>query len=326
MSLEEAAERAVVGSLLLEPPRHDEIREWLGVAAFYGTAEVQAYGAISALRERGAEVSPQSVDAEVREHVVRGTQLADGPWLVGVMQATPDPSRAVIYAKMVLQQEIRRRIRQDAVTLRQEGEAAVNLDLLNRAFATVDTMRRGLETLHRRESTAMELHSVTPANTGGLTQLMRFPRHEHLAAERSLVHALVVQPHAIEQLTRWLRTSDFSDAECGSLYGELTALHDANNPIDRITLAWRAARVGIEGPMCEWLTALSPEVQVAGDPISIGVHVLEQSVQSALLATSDELERVADDPSLNATSVAYARLNSLWPQQRRLIKARLSTT
>ena len=62
----------------------------------------------------------------------------------------------------------------------------------------------------------------------------------------------------------------------------------------------------------------------AGEPELLARRVLEQSVQSAVIATSDELERVASDPGANATSAAYARLNALWPQQRRLIKARVT--
>ena len=59
-----------------------------------------------------------------------------------------------------------------------------------------------------------------------------------------------------------------------------------------------------------------------GEPVRTANRVLEQSVQSAVIATSESVQAAAVDPRLNPTSVAYARLNALWPQQRRLVKAR----
>ena len=72
---------------------------------------------------------------------------------------------------------------------------------------------------------------------------------------------------------------------------------------------------------------MSPDLRPPIDhlePVVAARRVLEQSVQSAVLATSEELDRVSHDPGVNATSLAYARLNNLWPQQRRLVRASLT--
>jgi hypothetical protein len=224
---------------------------------------------------------------------------------------------------MVLEMSIRRRVATDAVGLRQRAEKAGTTNELQLVFAHVDSLRRSVENLHRRETTAARSHSVAPNLAEALVGLTRFPRYEHSIVERDAIFALVDQPSAIEGVVKWLRSADFGDDEAGSLFAELVALHDAHNPIDRITLAWRAAKVGVEGPITDALVA-RPVAPTTGQPELIGRRVLEQSVQSAVVATSEELERAADDPSLNTTSVAYARLNALWPQQRRLVKARVS--
>ena len=127
------------------------------------------------LRERDEEVSPQAVDAEVRGTVALGTQAADAAYLVTAMQETPCDTRAAVYGRMVLELSIRRHVAEDAVRLRQEGEAAETTDQLNRVFAEVDGMRRGVELLHRRESEAAGVLSVAPVIAGELDQLDLLP-------------------------------------------------------------------------------------------------------------------------------------------------------
>lgn len=322
MNLARAVERATVGALLLEPAGLQEVRDWLEPRDFDGIAESQAFSALVELGSRAEAVTPEGVEGEVRLTVAPGTQQADAAHLVTLMQETPEAARVTTYARMVLELSIRRQVATEAIGLRQHAESATSTTDLNMVFAHVDGIRRGIESLHRRETTAAQSHGVSPTiPDGALPQLVRFPRSEHGVVEREAIIALVDQPAALERVTRWLRAGDFGDEEAASLFSELVALHDAHNPIDRITLAWRAARVGIDGPICDSLVQ-GPGSAVTGEPDLAARRVLEQSVQQAVVATSEELERMADDPAVNATSVAYARLNALWPQQRRLVKAR----
>jgi hypothetical protein len=328
MDLERAVERALVGSLLLQPEQVDKVRAWLELDDLTGTAERQAYAAIETLRERGTQVSPELVDACVRATATPGTQLADGPYLITVMQETPHADRAVVYGRMVLELSIRRRVAQEAASLHQHAETATTSAQLNVVFAHVDSFRRGVETLHQRETQAAGNYSVTPLNADNLPGLHRPPGPEHDRNEQAAILALVENPACLPNVATWLRPHDFGDLECALLYGELLALHAAHNPIDRLTLAWRAARVDIDGPVCHQLIAAQPlgaaEGRV-GDPMLAAHRVLEQSVQATVLVTSESLQAAAIDPRTNPTSVAYTRLNALWPQQRRLIKARLAS-
>jgi replicative DNA helicase len=322
MNLERAVERALVGALLLEPDQIDELRVWLQLDDLAGTAERQAYAAVEALRDRGTAVTPQGVDATVRATVPTGTQLADGPYLVTVMQETPFEDRAHIYGRMVLELSIRRRVADEATSLHQHAETASSSHDLNIVFGHVDQFRRGVEALHQRETLAAGAHSVTPAHQADLPPLTRIPRSEHVQEEQRAILSLTEHPTCLPHVATWLHPNDFGDDECAALYGELLTLHRAKNPIDRLTLAWRAAKVDIDGPLCHTLASGETNEATVREPARLAHRVLEQSVQSAVIATSESLEAAAADPRLNQTSVAYARLNALWPQQRRLVKAR----
>ncbi|MFZ5848883.1 MAG: DnaB-like helicase N-terminal domain-containing protein [Actinomycetota bacterium] len=323
MTPDRAAERSVIGALLLEPDRFADVREWLEPGDFHGTAERQAYEAICAVGARGQELSAAAVDHELRDRRTSAPLLADGAYLVGCMQLCPTPARAPVYGRMVLEMSIRRRVVDHGTRLRQRAEKAVTSHDLNLVFAQVDSARRNVERLHQREAQATSSRSPTPLLAPDLNSLPRRGSREDVPAERNAIHALVDQPSALGVVSRWLSPTDFSDAECSGLYGEMTALHEAKKPIDRVTLAWRAMRVGVTGPVCDSLVSPRGPASVAGDPVRASREVLQQSVRASVLSTADVLEGMTRDVSGDVTSEAYARLNSLWPQQRRLIKAGL---
>jgi replicative DNA helicase len=324
VSLERAAERSFIGAMLVDPDQLDCVVDWLEVDDFEGTAERQVFRAALALREGGAPVSPETVDGWIRSTVPHGTQLADAPYLISVMQETPNAGRAAVYARMVLEMSIRRHVAEGAVQLRQHAELANTTNEFNLVFAGVDGIRRGVEALHLRESRADDSHSVAPATDEHLLRLIRFPRQEEAAAEQAAVLSLIERPNNLAGITKWLKSADFGDEECGALFQEIVRLHEEHNPIDRLTVAWRAAKVGIEGPLTTALGSAHTQIDWPPDPIQAARRVLEQSVKAAVIATSEELEEAATDPSVNTTTVAYTRLNALWPQQRRLIKARFA--
>jgi replicative DNA helicase len=325
MQLARAAERAVIGALLLEPARLADVHEWLRPDDFDGGAERQTYQAICHVTDRGEPLTPDLVDRQLREGKADGPVLADGAFLIGTMDACPAPSRASVYGRMVLELSIRRHIAADIAGLRHKAEQASTSEQLNTVFAQIDGVQLGVKNLHLREALAAHTASVAPNWAGELKPLSRFPRYEEGVVERQAVVALVDQPAALKTVARWLKPNDFSDDECASLFSELTVLREANNPIDGITVAWRARRVGISGPVCDYLVSPRDPADMARDPVLASRRVLEQSVKAAVIATTEELENVTCDGRTNTTSVAYARLNALWPQQRRLVKARFST-
>jgi replicative DNA helicase len=321
VSVEHTAEQAVIGALLLQPGRYTEVAEWLQVDDFDGTNERIAYGAIVELHTRGAQATPDEVNRLVLEHQPRVLPPADGAFLVDCMQACPADDRVAIYARMVLETSVRRRIADHAAGLRQRAEQAGSADDLNRVFFAVDTMRRDVEQLHQREARAHGALAPTPVTPAHLDPIPRDPHHRDSADERAAIRALVDQPAAMTRVSRWLNPDDFTDWDCRLVYTQLQAMHREHKPIDPLTVAWNASRVGLD-PTAANALASGRHRDTAGHAEAAARRVLQRSVQASIVATAQHLGRtVAEHPQPNATGEAYARLNQLWPDQRRLIRS-----
>ena len=325
MSLNRTAEQVVIGAILLQPRQFQEVREWLTPEDFEGTAERQAYQAICDLSETHEPVSPAAVERRLRLPHEYSPALADASFVVACMQRCPEPSRAPVYGRMVLELSIRRHVVERALGLRHRAGAASTADELNRVFAEVDSVRRDVERLHLREALAANSKSPTPLIAGELPPLLRTATGNEYQLEIRTVRTLADQPAALDTVTRWLKPGDFSHDTCAGLYGELQLMRAANNPIDPLTLAWRAERVGMRGPACAALLANASPDDAPADPVALSRRVLESSVQAAVLVTAESLQDLGKTSQQSATAVAYARLNNLWPQQRRLVRARLSS-
>jgi replicative DNA helicase len=321
VSVERVAEQAVIGALLLQPDRYTEVAEWLQIDDFDGTNERIAYGAIVELHARGAQVTPDEVNRLVLEHQPRPLPPADGAFLVDCMQACPADDHVAIYARMVLESSVRRRIADDAAGLRQRAEQAETADDLNRVFFAVDTMRRDVEQLHQREARAHSALAPTPVTPPHLAPIPRDRRHRDSSDERAAIRALVDQPAAMTKVSTWLSPDDFTDWDCRLVYTQLQAMHTGHKPIDPLTVAWNAAQVGLDPTAARALATARPR-DTALHAEAAARQVLQRSVQATLVATAQHLGRtVAERPQANATGEAYARLNQLWPDQRRLIRA-----
>ena len=327
MNLDRFAEQAVIGALLLEPERYADVREWLEAADFDGLAERQAYEAMQSLATNGDDITPAGVNRELSDGE-RGPTSADAPFLVSCMQACPVAARAAVYGRMVLETSIRRRVTSEATGLRQRAERATTSTELNRVFAGVDAVRRRVERLHERETKADRSFSPTPLNADDLVPLRRSPGPNDAVVERSAVLSLVDQPLALGRVSRWLERTDFSDPECSVVFGELQVMLGEGKPIDALTVAWRASRSGMSGPVVEALldVQLKP-TQPRPDATRAARLVLEQSVRGAVIDTTHALEESVQNVGAthDPTGEAYARLNSLWPNQRRLIRAGMSS-
>jgi replicative DNA helicase len=321
VSIERVAEQAVIGALLLQPDRYAEVAEWLQVDDFDGTNERIAYGAIVALHTRGAQVTPDEVNRLVLQHQPRPLPPADGSFLVECMQACPADERVAIYGRMVLESSVRRRIADHAAGLRQRAEQASSADDLNRVFFAVDSMRRDVEQLHQREARAHGALAPTPVVPAHLDPVPRDRRHRDSVDERAAIRALVDQPAALTSVSTWLDPDDFADWNCRLVYTQIQAMHRERSPIDSLTVAWNAAQVGLD-PTAASALAGTRHLGAAGHAEAAARQVLQHSVGATLIATAQHLGRTSiEHPQPNATGEAYARLNQLWPDQRRLIRS-----
>lgn len=328
MDLDRHAERAVIGALLLEPERYREVREWLEPGDFLGLGEQRTYEAMRALDEEGRQLTPSAVNEHLAERYPERRHRPDAAFLVTCMQECPVPSRVAIYGRMVLDSSIRRRISAQAAELRHRAERSTTSQDLNLVFGVVDKVRRDVERLHTREAKASGAHAPSPLKVDGLQPAPNASGRHDLAVERAAVLTLVNQPLALPKVSTWLERSDFRDPECALVYGELQSMMACREPIDPLTVAWRVSRKSMTNPLVADLL----EIQHLGPRLPQAIiaarRVLEQSVRSTVIDAAAALENVSVNTTTDAppTAEAYARLNGLWPRQRRLVKAGLTAT
>jgi replicative DNA helicase len=328
MDLDRHAERAVIGALLLEPQRYAEVREWLEPDDFLGLAEQRTYEAMRTLVDGGRQLTPSSVNEHLAARYPELRHRPDATFLVSCMQECPVPSRVAIYGRMVLDSSIRRRIGAQAAGLRHRAEEAATSQDLNLVFGLVDKVRRDVERLHTREVKATGTYAPSPLKVDELPSAPTASGHHDVAVERTAVLAMVNQPLALPRVSTWLERSDFHDPECALVYGELQSMVASRQPVDPLTVAWRVSRRSVTNPVVAGLL----EVQKAGPRLPEATlaarRVLEQSVRSAVIDASAALENVPVNTTTDTppTAEAYARLNGLWPKQRRLVKAGLTPT
>jgi replicative DNA helicase len=94
----------------LEPKRRSDVAAWLEKEDFWSYRHALVYSTtIGAIASTGEGPTPRAVldrvipDAEARRNV-------DGPYLHTLMESCPNPSRAAIYGRMVLEASIHRRV------------------------------------------------------------------------------------------------------------------------------------------------------------------------------------------------------------------------
>lgn len=317
MSLSRSAEKATLGALMLRPEGYEDVRQWLQPTDFDGSAERATYDSIERLNGRDIAATAQAVERDLVHEFSAHELLADGPFLYECLSTCPDPSRAGLYGRMVLEFSIQRRISDLAADLRARTEAAwPELDL-NVTFNGVDWMRRRVEELHQREATADRSHSPTPIMIEPLppptAQLSPDPTTEMLA-----VTALTDQPHLITTVSEWLRVEDFTDRRAAVVYATLQQMHQHDEPIDRLTVGFQLAQnTQTSEPEVGWTTSSNQ----SRDGIILARRVLRASVYARVVNTTEDLERVSSTPGRPTTAVAYQRLNALWPDQRRLVRS-----
>jgi replicative DNA helicase len=325
MELDRHAERAVVGALLLEPQRYPEVSEWLEPEDFFGLAERRTYEAMRSLVDGGRDLTPSAVNEHLTEVHPERRHRPDAAFLVSCMQECPVPARVALYGRMVLDVSIRRRINARAAGLRQRAEQTVTSDDLSRVFGAVDSVRREVERLHQREAKAAGAHAPTPLKVEELPAAPGSPLRHDPSVECTAVLALVNQPLALPRVSTWLEKTDFAEPECALVYVELQSMMGSREPIDPLTVAWRVSRRSPSNRVVEAVVGVQKSGPHLPDATLAARRVLEQSVRRALVDTATALETFTVGPATDnpATAEAYARLNRLWPQQRRLVKAGL---
>ncbi|MGW0137559.1 DnaB-like helicase N-terminal domain-containing protein [Streptomyces calvus] len=288
------AEQALLGALLLEPWRLDDVTG-ISPDAFSTAAHAAVFAAIRSLPAPDPDQHAKSVEwlDAVFSFAREQTRGLNASYLHTLVQMCPWPRHASAYAQMVEADHARRTLRTHAQRLTQTATDPTLPNPVNATLAEAAALSDLLEALSVRfrphpGSLPRTPHpSPTEARQGS---------EEAQDEERLLLATAIAHPAEVEQM-RWLTADDLALPLHAGLWQCLTTLTRQAAPVDPVTVLWEAQRNGLLTAGTEPADIISLLSAGAGCPQYWGERIL----QRALLITAHEsgrrIEAYTDDPT-----------------------------
>ncbi|MEV5979681.1 DnaB-like helicase N-terminal domain-containing protein [Streptomyces sp. NPDC052114] len=287
------AEQSLLGALLLDPHRLDEIGP-LEPDHFSNHAHGELY---RAMRAAPAPEAEQHRTSPAWLNTVLDTARPHAPGLTAsylhtLIQVCPWPKHAATYARMISADHARRSLRLHADRL---AQTAVDTTLPHRAKATLqqaDTLARFLDGLSGRFAP----HPGSLPRTSLPAASARDTSEEALDEERFLIATATAHPTETSQML-WLVPEDFALPLHATLWQCLTALTHRGDAIDPITVLWEAQHRGLLTHTiapAELLALLSTPV---GSPEHWGEKVLQRALLARAHTIAVRIAAFTDDPA-----------------------------
>ncbi|RSO07053.1 replicative DNA helicase [Streptomyces sp. WAC 06783] len=285
------AEQALLGALLLEPARLDELGP-LAPEHFGDPAHSALYTAMHTTPVPGAE---QHRRAPVwLERVLKAarpqTPGLTASYLHTLVQRCPWPGHAAAYAHMIQADHARRMLREHAERLAQAATDASLPDPAATVLAQCDALASFLETLSGRfaphpGSLPRTPHPAPARCTAG---------EEALEEERALLACATATPSRLRGM-RWLQPEDFALPLHGQLFQCLTALVRRREPIDAVTVLWEAQHQHLlhaDFTPADLIDLLATPV---GTPEHWGEKILRRALLAQAHTTALQIRAFTDD-------------------------------
>ncbi|MEV7196874.1 DnaB-like helicase N-terminal domain-containing protein [Streptomyces sp. NPDC093510] len=287
------AEQSLLGALLLDPQRLDEIGP-LEPSHFSNHTHGELFRAMRSApapdteQHRTSPAWPNTVLDAARPHAPGLT----ASYLHTLIQVCPWPQHAATYARMIRADHARRSLRLHAERL---AQTAGDTTLPHRAKATLqqaDTLARFLDDLSGRFTPhpgSLPRTTLPPAPA-------RDTGEEALDEERLLIATATAYPAETSQM-RWLIPEDFALPLHAALWQCLTALTHHGEAVDPVTVLWEAQHRGLlahEITPTDLLALLSTPV---GSPEHWGEKVLERAMLSRAQTVAIRITAFTDDPA-----------------------------
>jgi replicative DNA helicase len=258
------AERATLGTLLIDPAQIATVQRFLRPADFLETWHRSIYKAMLTRRIGGLVITPRDIHTDLvgtasAEDGVRAVRL------IALMEVPPPRPRAAQYAIMVLEASLRRQIRDLGLLLR-AGAIVATADTAGPYAATAgpfaeitnqlrDARARwsapSVTTLDGRpvpdlaELDALEIHRLDVAMSAArLVDAASKSPHtdEILCAERDVLAAVSSRPEQLDDVRTRISPSLFTDQAHLATFAAICDLADHAEPIDAVTVCWQAQR------------------------------------------------------------------------------------
>lgn len=272
------AANALLGALLWDPSRAADVT-WLQAEDFAHPANRAIYATLT-----GMQAEKQQVDARtIIEPLRRGTYhdavavggTSPGALLHDLLSGTPatpsaesmgqapgtwpERSEHIRYARLVLDDSIRRQVVASGARIGQSTRDAATVDAeaasqhVNVVFEQISDRLQSLTERHAAAQSGNQLHGTavrverTTGERGAGAPRAELTPQETRRAELRLIGACLGDPGIRETAHRQLRRSDFADPAAGATWEAITGLLGRGEPVDFVLVAAELERSGCAG-------------------------------------------------------------------------------
>ncbi|MEE4544049.1 DnaB-like helicase N-terminal domain-containing protein [Streptomyces sp. V4-01] len=308
------AEQALLGALLLEPAQLARVPDLLP-EHFANPSHSALLAAMRTLTPPDPEVhraSPVWLTAVLKTAVTTAPGL-DTPYLHTLIGACPRPEHVPVYAQMVRAEAVRRTLRERAMRLERLAQDRSLPEPATIVLEQADALGRFLD---RAEPQWPRQPGPVPRATPA--EATEAPAEGDLDAERLLLAAGTARPEDLADLG-WLHPEDFRLPLHHGLYRCLTAMARHGEPVDPITVLWKAQQHAV-------LNGTDPAhvLDFLSQPVGSAEHWAEHLYTRALLTTARtaarEITALTHDPAHAPHHLIPAARRTLAPLTR--IRAR----
>ncbi|CAM5569704.1 DnaB-like helicase N-terminal domain-containing protein [Streptomyces aurantiogriseus] len=288
------AEQALLGALLLEPHRLDDV---VGVEP--DSFSNYAHGALfAAIRDLPAPDPVQhaqdtswlnAVLAAAREQA-RGLTAS---YLHTLIQVCPWPRHASAYARMIETEHARRTLRAHAERLAQTATDVTLPHPVPTTLAAADALASAVDDIAARFPPHSASLPRTPTPTPSASP---YNADEAVDEERLLLATATAHAADVEQM-QWLSTDDFTHPVHAGLWQCLHALTRRRAPVDPVTVLWEAQHRGLLASGAEPTELLNLLGTPAGSPQHWGERILQRSVLATAHQVGRRIEAFTYDPA-----------------------------
>lgn len=275
------AAQALLGALLWEPARIRDVADWLEAADFEHWAHRAIYQTLTGLIADGHPVVLQDLPgilARGEYHDAHVDSSGLGPLsapalhtLLAMTPATPDRahrdqggtarSEHVRYARIVLDNSVRRHVAAAGARIEQLGRTAAEYDgqhapdvmapALSGVYAALQRLEGRVATSHSGRVSILEALSGAPSvaellppaeaatgvSAGAAPKAAAPSGAEVERAERALVGACLVSPEVRSGAAEWLRPEDFTNADAAQTWRVVLDMTQRGDPVDFVLVA-----------------------------------------------------------------------------------------
>jgi replicative DNA helicase len=308
-----AAERALLGAVLLDPAGQQQVLGYVEADDFLRPWHAQVLAAMERVRRGGGLAGPREVYAELRKDPDLPADVAmDGVLVTDLMAAAPRPAHASAYAAAVVESGIRQRLWIAGSRVRQVADSSdlgYALEQVAEAGREVKACQDRWQRLPR--AWRPELRHLAD-NVPVRPVTARPCGRDAEAAGSGLLRDLAANPAQIGQVSRWLLPEHFAAKRSGQLYAVMCEMAGAGMAIDPVTVGREAARAGVLLQAAELSGGTGAFAHVYARDLYSRATLAQVSQAGAEIQTAAASPRGAMTPLLHSAAEALATGDARW--------------